>query len=204
MSTLKTTGSGRLRLLTWLRRDLCTLHSLKCTAWCAVGSSGVIGPFWSEDGQGRTQTVTGERYRRIFRSFVTVRQRRCADIRHSCHPLKLIQECFGTRVISRNIPHPWPANSPDLKFRSPQEKIGWVQILNPPDFFLWGYLKSLVYKGIPQTLAELKKGICAAVRAIPSHTCQRAVENLCKRAELCVARNGRHLCRTCPLATIRY
>ena len=164
------------------------LHSLKCTAWCAVSSSGVIDPFWSEDGQGRTQT---ERYRRIFRRFVTVMQRRCADTHaiqwfqqdgatpHTAHETtKLIQECFGTRVISRNTPHPWPAISPDL---------------NPPDFFLWGYLKSLVYKWNPQTLAELKKAICAAVRAIPSHTCQIAVENLCKRAELCVARNGRHL-----------
>ena len=118
-------------------------------------------------------------------------QRRCANTHaiqwfqqdratpHTTHEtIKFIQECFGTRVISCNTPHPWPANSPDL---------------NPPDFFLWGYLRSLVYKGNPQTLAEVKKAICAAVRAIPSHTCHRAVENLYKRAELCVARNGRHL-----------
>ena len=115
------------------------LHSLKCTAWCAVSSSGVIGSFLSEDGQERTQTVTGERYRRIFRRFVTVMQRRCADNHaiqwfqqdgatpHTAHEtIKLIQECFGTRVISRSIPHPWPANSPDL---------------NLPDFFPVGIPK---------------------------------------------------------------
>ena len=124
---------------------MCVYSTQEKEKWCAVSSSGGIGPFWSEDGQGHTQTVTGERYRRISRRFVTVRQRRCADTHaiqgfqqdgatpHTAHDtIKLIQECFGTRVISRNTPHPWPANSPDL---------------NPPAFFLWAYLKSLVYKG---------------------------------------------------------
>lgn len=167
------------------------LHSLKCTAWCAVSCSGVIGPFWFEDRVGRTQTVSAERYRRVFEQFLEVMQRRCADnyatqwyqqdgaTPHTARAtIQLIKESFGERVISRNTPHPWPANSPDL---------------NPLDFFLWGHLKAEVYKGKPETLSQLKRAVTTAVRALSVNTCRQAVENLRRRAEVCVARNGRHL-----------
>ena len=118
------------------------LHSLKCPAWCAVSSSGVIGPFWFQDRAGLTQTVTAARYRCIFKHFVAAMQRRCADTYciqwfqqdgatpHTANEtVQLIQQHFGERVISRNTRHPWPANSPDL---------------SPPDLFLWEDLKGKV------------------------------------------------------------
>jgi len=39
--------------------------------------------------------------------------------------------------------------------------------LNPPDFYLWGYLKDRVYVNNPQTIPDLKAAITAAIRAIP-------------------------------------
>ena len=36
------------------------LHSPKCTAWCAISAVGLIGPFWFEDSDGDTVTITAE------------------------------------------------------------------------------------------------------------------------------------------------
>jgi hypothetical protein len=48
---------------------------------------------------------------------------------------------FKDRIISRNI---WPPRSPDL---------------TPADFFLWGLLKSKLYKNTPHTIEQLKEAI---------------------------------------------
>lgn len=48
---------------------------------------------------------------------------------------------FADRITSRGV---WPAQSPDL---------------NPLDFFLWGYLQSIMYEGNYKTLEELKEAI---------------------------------------------
>ena len=37
-------------------------HSKKCTAWAAMSKHGIIGPFWSEDENGESLTVTKEQY----------------------------------------------------------------------------------------------------------------------------------------------
>jgi hypothetical protein len=39
--------------------------------------------------------------------------------------------------------------------------------LEPPDFYLWGYLKDNVYEKNPQTIGELKAAITAKIREIP-------------------------------------
>jgi hypothetical protein len=39
--------------------------------------------------------------------------------------------------------------------------------LNPPYFYLWGYLKDNVYENNPQTIGELKAAITAEIREIP-------------------------------------
>ena len=44
-----------------------------------------------------------------------------------------------------------------------------------------------------RSLKQMKRAVGAAVRAISTDTCRRAMENLRRGAELCVARNGRHL-----------
>ena len=47
----------------------------------------------------------------------------------------------------------WPAQSPNLDIC---------------DFFLWGFLKSWVYKNRPSTTEELKNAICLHILKIPS------------------------------------
>ena len=45
------------------------LYSEKCTMWAAMSQHGIIGPFFSEDRQRRTQTVDTESYIEIFQKF---------------------------------------------------------------------------------------------------------------------------------------
>ena len=59
--------------------------------------------------------------------------------------------------------------------------------LNPPDFYLWGFLKDNVYQGNPQTIEELKTAITAKIRAIPKEECVKVIDNFVK------TRNGGHL-----------
>ena len=55
--------------------------------------------------------------------------------------LTWLEDRFHGRIISLKTEQPWPPHSPDL---------------NPPDFFLWGYLKDRVYTSKPWTIQELK------------------------------------------------
>jgi len=53
--------------------------------------------------------------------------------------------------------------------------------LNPPDFYLWGYLKDRVYGNNPRTIPDVKAAITAAIRAILREECGRVVENFARR-----------------------
>ncbi|XP_023726582.1 uncharacterized protein LOC111874931 isoform X2 [Cryptotermes secundus] len=66
------------------------------------------------------------------------------------------QALFGNHVISRNGDIAWPSRSPDLSVC---------------DFYLWGYLKSVVYNTRPTTLAELRRRITEEIAAINSTVC---------------------------------
>ncbi|GFV40329.1 transposable element Tc3 transposase [Trichonephila clavipes] len=65
---------------------------------------------------------------------------------HTAHAtIDLLKDTFGDRLISRFGPVNWPPRSCDL---------------TPRDFFfLWGYVKSLVYVDKPQTLDHLEDNI---------------------------------------------
>ena len=167
------------------------LHSQKVTAWCAFSAKGVIGPFWFQDQDGSTATITKERYTRTLNRFWKQLQTKHQTHRNlfwfqqdgatphtSNIALEWLEAHFCGRVISRKTAHPWPPHSPDL---------------TPLDFFLWGYLKSRVYQSSPKTLTDLKAAIGCEIRRIPVATCVRVVAEMKYRADLCLERNGRHL-----------
>ena len=61
-------------------------------------------------------------------------------------------QTFGEeRIISKRCKFSWPSRSPDLA---------------PVDFWLWGYLKSPVYRSRPSNLSELKDTICRELSCI--------------------------------------
>ncbi|GFU61735.1 uncharacterized protein TNCV_4612131 [Trichonephila clavipes] len=77
----------------------------------------------------------------------------------TCHTARatidLLKDTFGGRLISRFGPVNWSPRSCDL---------------TPLDYFLWGYVKSLVYADKPHTLDHLEDKICRVI-AIYGHKC---------------------------------
>jgi hypothetical protein len=65
--------------------------------------------------------------------------------------------------------------------------------LTPCDFFLWGYLKTEVYKHRPPTLKALTDAIREEVATIPPEMINVVMENFRERLRQCIANNGRHL-----------
>ncbi|GFU22736.1 transposable element Tc3 transposase [Trichonephila clavipes] len=83
----------------------------------------------------------------------------------ACHTARgtidLLKDTFGDRLISRFRPVNWPPRSCDL---------------TPLDYFLWGYVKSLVYADKPQTLDDLEHNI----RRVIAHIRLQMLENSLK------------------------
>ncbi|GBM06963.1 hypothetical protein AVEN_239667-1 [Araneus ventricosus] len=66
---------------------------------------------------------------------------------------KVLNEKFHRRWIGREGSIPWPSRSPDIK---------------PLDFFLWGYVKNIVYQSPILDTDELKSRITAAIQTVDS------------------------------------
>jgi hypothetical protein len=62
----------------------------------------------------------------------------------------------------------------------PQSFSHLSQFVNPPYFYLWGYLKDNVYENNPQTIGELKAAITAKIREIPKDECVRVIDNFAR------------------------
>ncbi|GFU50998.1 transposable element Tc3 transposase [Trichonephila clavipes] len=131
------------------------LHSEKLTVWCALWAGGIIGPYFFKNDKGHNVTVNGERYRAMITKFF-IPELNNHDVQElwfqqdgaTCHiartTIDLLKDTFGDRIISRFGPVNWPPRSCDL---------------TPLDYFLWGYVKSLVYADKPQTLYHLEDNI---------------------------------------------
>ena len=65
----------------------------------------------------------------------------------------------------------WPPRSPDL---------------NPCDYFLYGYLKSKLYKPFPKILDDLKEKITREIQKINTSVLESTFLNLTKRCNLLI------------------
>ena len=88
-----------------------------------------------------------------------------------------LHEQFPGRWIGRQGTIEWPPRSPDL---------------TPLDFFLWGHLKSVVYRHRPRNIDELKEAITQEIRNIPRETLLRVKMSFSERIEKCLEVNGGH------------
>ena len=91
---------------------------------------------------------------------------------------ELLNFLIAAHLISLRGDIGWPARSPDL---------------SPCDYFLWGYVKSEVFKDRPTTIDGLKAAICKTINEIPQEMTQRAMENFRIRLQRCIAVQGGHL-----------
>lgn len=86
--------------------------------------------------------------------------------------------------IGRRGPFVWPARFPDPD-------------LNPCDFCVWGYLKSLVYAFPIETREQLWSRVQQACNEIRNNrgTYERMRRSLNERMHLCLETEGRHVDR---------
>ncbi|GFU70849.1 uncharacterized protein TNCV_1005291 [Trichonephila clavipes] len=144
------------------------LHPEKLTVWCALYAGGIIGPYFFKNDEGHNVPVNGDRYRAMITKFFIPKlnnhdvqelwfQQDGATCNTARATISLLKDTFGDRVISRFGPVNWPPRSCDL---------------TPLDYFLWGYVKSLVYADKPQTLDHLEDNIR---RVIPLNTVTKTV-----------------------------
>lgn len=62
--------------------------------------------------------------------------------------------------------------------------------MTSPDFYLWGYLKDVVYEHAPTTREDMMHRIRTACENIPRAVLHRTVEQFQQRIELCIQQNG--------------
>jgi len=82
-----------------------------------------------------------------------------------------------------------PADQPQVR----PAVVAAFTALEPPDFYVLGYLKDRVYGNNPQTIPDLKAAITAAIKAIPREDCGRVIDNFARRIQMCLQRQGAQL-----------
>ncbi|GFX69956.1 uncharacterized protein TNCV_2079361 [Trichonephila clavipes] len=97
----------------------------------------------------------------------------------TCHTARatidLLKDTFSDCLISRFGPVNWPSRSCDL---------------TPLDYFLWGYVKSLVYADKPQTLDHLEDNIRCVIADIRPQRLEKVIENWTSRLDYIRASHG--------------
>ncbi|GFX67176.1 transposable element Tc3 transposase [Trichonephila clavipes] len=97
----------------------------------------------------------------------------------TCHTARaridLLKDTFCDRLISRFGPVNWPPRSCDL---------------TPLDYFLWGYVKSLVYADKPQTPDHLEDIFRRVIANIRPQMLEKVIENWTSRLDYIQASRG--------------
>ena len=158
-----------------------------------MSSQGLIGPFFFEE-NGSAVTVNGARYRIMLQTFFFPQlkalvgknklsqqwyQQDDATAHTANNTLDVLRNKFGDRLISLRTKKEWPPYSPDL---------------NPPDFYLWGYLKDKVYSNpVPRYLNQLKVNIANNIRNITRETLAKVTANFRMRMDRLLETDGHHI-----------
>lgn len=168
----------------WVR-SIDNQHRWSVNVWCGIVDSKIIGPHFFEE------TLNGERYLQFLRedlpalfddvSYETRMNMWFQQDGAPPHFARLVRnylnEQYPQKWIGRGGPVEWPPRSPDL---------------TSPDFFLWGYLKDVVFREPPTTRDDMKVRITEACRAITPAMLEATVRNFKKRVRLCIRENGGH------------
>jgi hypothetical protein len=117
-------------------------------------------------------TVITEKYQETIMHFISLlneEERFCwlqqdgATLHTANSTMEKLKQFFDDR-IPKNL---WPPQSPDL---------------TPPDYFIWGYLKQVVYSYRPQTIEDLKQNTEVAISNISQETLK---ESSVKHGDTC-------------------
>jgi hypothetical protein len=98
--------------------------------------------------------------------------------------LDFLHDNFDSHVISNRLPDRfacgqiWPPNIP---------------YFNPCDYFLWRFLKQIIFPKKPQTIMELRALMIQACNEITEDMCRRVINNITVRVVEVARRNGGHI-----------
>lgn len=161
-------------------------HRFSVNVWAGIVNGILIGPHILPD------RLTGEEYLNFLQNHLpNLLEQVPLNIRQDMWLLQdgapphfrrdvreFLDNTFPNRWIGRNGPVAWPPRSPDL---------------TPCDFFLWGYMKSLVFKTPVNTREEMIVRIeqaAATIRGKPISLLRAVTEQWMKRAQCCITENG--------------
>ena len=145
-----------------------SLHAEKITVWCDLCAGGVIGPYFFRDD--RHVTVSGNCYISMIYFWPQLDDMELEDMwfqqdgatSHTAN----VTIYFGERVISRNGPVSWSPRSCDL---------------TPLDYFLWGYVKSMVWANKPTRIDKLRTNVERELAAVSADLCLKIVKKWVQR-----------------------
>ena len=163
------------RPLDWIEKPL---QDEKVLVWCGISANKIYGPYFFEN------TVNQHTYLEMLKNFFWQKHLDTLDYKRyyfqqdgaTAHTANTVQEWlkskFGDRFIDKKQ---WPPRSPDL---------------NPCDFYLWGYLKSRVYRPLSKSIPELKANIEREIKNISKNDLKQVFENFRKRCSLVISAGG--------------
>ena len=157
--------------------------------FCAISKNQIHGPFFFEG------NVNGDVYLQMLQNWLFdqlienehesfIFQQDGAPPHWKLTVRAYLNENLPERWIGRggeedNLLLKWPPRSPDL---------------TPCDFFLWGYVKGLVYvPPLPANVEELKKRITATLETVTKDMLQRVWHEFDYRLDVCRVTGGAHI-----------
>ena len=162
-------------------------HRFSLNVWVGIIDDHLIGPYFFP------QHLNGEIYRQFIEEDLPLlledlplQLRNDMWFMHDGAPAhfsllarEYLNRVFADRWIGRGGPQAWPPRSPDM---------------NPLDFCVWGYLKSLVYTTPVENIDHLRNRIvdgCNTIRNTPG-IFWRIRASLRRRTHACIMANGGH------------
>lgn len=168
-------------------------HQWRLNVWAGIAGEIVVGPIFlphSLNGQNYLNFLTNELDDALTESlsilgYANLVMGNNLIFQHDgapAHYARDVREHLNMRFrqwIGRGSRHvPWPPRSPDL---------------TPLDFFLWGYIKNIVYAMPCDTAEQMRERIEAAFRTVTPDMLRNVQVSIHKRATLCVQYQGRHI-----------
>lgn len=162
-------------------------YSFKTNVWCGIINTKIIGPYFFRNNLNSARYLQFlsnelmddlhelpllERHEMFF-------QQDGASIHSTVAVRQWLDTNFPGKWIGRYSVNPWPARSPDL---------------TPMDFFLWGYLKTKVYKHRPFiNVDHLEDTIRYHVENITPAVLIKVRKAMEQKTITCIERDGRHV-----------
>lgn len=157
-------------------------HRWSITVWCGIVNGYLVGPYFFDRNVGRhsyLQLLRDELPILLENVDLFTRARIWQQDGAAPHYAIIVRdfpnEIFQEQWIGRGGPVEWPPRSPDL---------------TSPDFYLWGYLREVVYRTRPTTRKNMIERIRTACLNIQREVLLNTIRHFHRRIELCRQVNG--------------